>query len=189
MKQKKLGVAAADLDTHPLLITFENGTLDLETMTLGPHKREHLITKMIQHNYNPEAKLPRFFSGCLNTQLAKEAMPYMQKLLGYSLTGETSEKTFIVVWGAGDTGKTTFLKIVRKLLEEYAMLLQVDTLMDRQEAILLARRSRRFAWHTNCYNVGIGPRKKIVHRRDQENRSRARVNHRLSEVRKENHFH
>jgi phage/plasmid-associated DNA primase len=58
--EKKLGVAAADLDTHPFLITFKNGTLDLETMTLGPHKRVHLITKMIHHNYNREAKLPRF---------------------------------------------------------------------------------------------------------------------------------
>jgi P4 family phage/plasmid primase-like protien len=129
--EKKLGVAATDLDTHPFLITFKNGTLDLETMTLGPHKREHLITKMIQHNYKPEAKLPRFL-GLLEHAVGKEAMPYIQKLLGYSLTGETSEKTFIVVWGAGDTGKTTFLEIVRKLLEEYAVLLQVDTLMDRR---------------------------------------------------------
>ena len=111
--EKKLGVAAADLDTHPFLITFKNGTLDLETMSLGPNKREHLITKMILHNYTPEAKLPRFL-GLLEHAVGEEAMPYMQKLLGYSLTGDTSEKTFIVVWGVGDTGKTTFLEIVRK---------------------------------------------------------------------------
>jgi putative DNA primase/helicase len=129
--EKKLGVAAADLDTRPFLITFENGTLDLETMTLGPHRREHLITKMVHHTYNPKATLLPRFLGLLEHAVGEEAMPYMQKLLGYSLTGDTSEKTFIVVWGAGDTGKTTFLEIVRKLLEEYAVLLQVDTLMDR----------------------------------------------------------
>jgi P4 family phage/plasmid primase-like protien len=130
--EKKLGVAAAELDAHPFLVTFENGTLDLETMTLGPHKREHLITKMIHHRYNPEADVPSRFLGLLEHAVGKEAMPYMQKLLGYSLTGDTSEKTFIVVWGEGDTGKTTCLEIARNLLEEYAVLLQVDTLMDRR---------------------------------------------------------
>ena len=129
--EKKLGVAAAELDTHPCLITFKNGTLELETMTLGPHKREHLITKMIHHNYDCEAK-PSLFLSLLEHAVGKGAMPYVRKLLGYSITADTSEKTFIVVWGDSDTGKTTFLQILRKLLREYAVLLQVDTLMERR---------------------------------------------------------
>ncbi len=129
--EKKLGVAANELDSHPFLVTFQNGTLDLRTMTLTPHQREHLITKMVHHNYVPDAECPRFLS-FLEHAVGADAIPYVQKLLGYSLTGDTSEKTFVVVWGVGDTGKTTFLEIARKLLEEYAVLLQVDTLMDRR---------------------------------------------------------
>jgi putative DNA primase/helicase len=129
--EKKLGVSAVDLDTQPFLITFENGTLDLEKMQLGPHRRSHNITKMVRHEYNPGAT-PKRFLELLTHAVGVEALPYMQKLLGYSLTGDTSEKTFIIVWGKSDTGKTTFLEILRRLLEEYAVLLQVDTLMEKR---------------------------------------------------------
>lgn len=129
--EKKLGVSAVDLDTQPFLITFENGTLDLETMQLGQHRRSHNITKMVRHEYNPDAT-PSKFLALLTHAVGADALPYMQKLLGYSLTGDTSEKTFIIVWGQSDTGKTTFLEILRRLLEEYAVLLQVDTLMEKR---------------------------------------------------------
>jgi putative DNA primase/helicase len=129
--EKKLGVTAADLDTKPFLITFDNGTINLETMQFGPHSRSHLITKKIHFDYDPEAT-PDKFLGLLEHAVGKCALPYLQKLLGYSMTGDTSEKTFIIVWGKSDTGKTTFLEILRRLLEEYAVLLQVDTLMEKR---------------------------------------------------------
>jgi putative DNA primase/helicase len=90
--EKKLGVSAIDLDTQAFLVTFENGTLDLETMQLGPHLRSHNITKMVRHRYNPDAA-PSKFLALLTHAVGADALPYMQKLLGYSLTGDTSEKT------------------------------------------------------------------------------------------------
>jgi putative DNA primase/helicase len=129
--EKKLGVNAAELDAHPFLLTFQNGTLDLETGELLPHQRKHLITKMLHFDYKPEARCPRFLS-LLENAVGKEAVPYIQKLCGYSLTGDTSEKSFFIVWGPTNTGKTTFLEILRKLCMEYAVLLQVDTLMERR---------------------------------------------------------
>lgn len=130
--EKKLGILAADLDTQPFLLTFENGTLDLETMKLREHRREDCITKMVHCDYNLQAARPSKFLALLTHAVGADALPYMQKLLGYSLTGDTSEKTFIIVWGESDTGKTTFLEILRRLLEEYAVLLQVDTLMEKR---------------------------------------------------------
>jgi putative DNA primase/helicase len=59
-------------------------------------------------------------------------VPFVQALVGYSLGGETTEKIFVVVFGPADTGKTTFLELLRGLLSEYAVLLQVDTLMERR---------------------------------------------------------
>jgi putative DNA primase/helicase len=149
--EKKLGVNAAQLDTHPMLLTFKNGTLNLETGELEPHQPEHLITKMIHYNYNAEAECPKFLT-FLEHAVGKEALPYLQKLVGYTLTGDTSEKTFIIVWGLPDTGKTTFLDIVRSLLSELAVLLQVDTLMAKRQGSdaaaqedLAALRGVRFA--------------------------------------------
>ena len=59
---------------------------------------------------------------------------YLQRALGYSLTGTTEEKAVFVPFGSGDNGKTTLLSTFLFLLEEYAVLLQVDTLMVRQES-------------------------------------------------------
>jgi putative DNA primase/helicase len=53
--------------------------------------------------------------------------------IGYSLTADTSEKAVFVCHGAGNNGKTTLLSLFLRLLEEYAVLLQIDTLMVRAE--------------------------------------------------------
>jgi len=129
--EKKLGVNAEELDSHLYLLTFKNGTLNLKTGEFGPHVRQHLITKMVNHDYDPNATCPRFLE-FLERAVGSAAFGYIQKLVGYSLTGDTSEKTFVIVFGEGDTGKTTFLELLRDLFSEHATLLQVDTLMERR---------------------------------------------------------
>jgi len=62
---------------------------------------------------------------------AAQMIDFLQKAIGYSLTGVTSEKAVFILWGTGDNGKTTLLELFRFLLEEYAVLLQVDTLMTK----------------------------------------------------------
>lgn len=62
---------------------------------------------------------------------AARLIDFLQKAFGYSLTGVTSEKAVFVLWGPGDNGKTTLLELFRWLLNEYAVLLQIDTLMVR----------------------------------------------------------
>jgi putative DNA primase/helicase len=59
---------------------------------------------------------------------------YLQRALGYSMTGTTEEKAVFVPFGTGNNGKTTLLSTFLQLLEEYAVLLQVDTLMVRAES-------------------------------------------------------
>ena len=48
--------------------------------------------------------------------------------------GTTEEKAAFVLFGKGNNGKTTLLSTYLLLLEEYSALLQVDTLMSRQES-------------------------------------------------------
>jgi putative DNA primase/helicase len=51
-------VAPDELDTDPYLLNFLNGTVDLRTGALRPHRREDLITKLIHYEYHPEAACP-----------------------------------------------------------------------------------------------------------------------------------
>jgi putative DNA primase/helicase len=147
MAEIDLVVTPSQLDTHPFLLTLLNGTLNLETGgELLPHKREHFITKMVHHNYNPSAECPLFISfvnrimGCNpdasegELERVDRMVDYLQRALGYSLTGSTVEKAVFIPFGSGNNGKTTLLSTFLHLLQEYAVLLQVDTLMVRQES-------------------------------------------------------
>ena len=141
-----LPITPAELDTHPFLLNFLNGTLDLRTGELRPHKRDHFISKLVYHKYNPQAQCPLFLRflnrimGCHpdaslgELERADRLVDYLQRALGCSMAGETIEKVVFFLYGAGDNGKTTLLSTFLHLLQEYAELLQVDTLMVRQES-------------------------------------------------------
>jgi putative DNA primase/helicase len=142
----ELVVMPAELDTYPFLLNFLNGTLDLASGELKPHDRAQMLTKLVHFNYDPEARCPQFlgFLGRIMGGHADASEPeldradrmiaYLQRALGYSLTATTEEKAVFVPFGSGNNGKTTLLATFLQLLEEYAVLLQVDTLMVRQES-------------------------------------------------------
>jgi putative DNA primase/helicase len=144
MAEPRLPVLSSELDTHPDLLNFLNGTMNLRTGEFLPHSREHFITKLVQHEYQPEAKCPTFLS-FLEKIMGYESdasepdprcdrlVEYLQRAFGYSLTGHTVEKAVFLLYGVGDNGKSTLLSTFLKLLEEYAVLLQIDTLMARPQ--------------------------------------------------------
>lgn len=128
-----LAIRAADLDAHVDLLNCANGTLDLATGKIRQHRREDFITKLVHHDYRPSALCPTF-RGFLDRILNPRLIGYVQKALGYSLTGRTIEKAVFLLHGRGDNGKSTLLSTFLELLREYAVLLQIDTLMVRPES-------------------------------------------------------
>lgn len=54
---------------------------------------------------------------------------YVQKCVGYSLTGSTQEQCAFFLYGTGRNGKTTFLEVFRSILGDYAVNIQPETLM------------------------------------------------------------
>lgn len=142
-----VSVTAAELDQDPYLLNFLNGTVDLKTGVLRPRRRADLITKLVRYDYRPKARCPRFLAfldrvmgidpdaGQEQNERAARLVDYLQKALGYSLTGCTGEKAVFVPFGRkGNNGKTTLLTIFRSLLSEYSVLLQIDTLMVKAQA-------------------------------------------------------
>jgi putative DNA primase/helicase len=146
MAECEIFVRPNDLDVSPDLLNFRNGTVDLRTGELRPHDRNDLITKMIRHNYSPSATCPQwieFLNGIMgggakanvhDAQRAVRLTNYLQRAFGYSLTAHTVEKAVFVLFGQGNNGKSTMLSTFRRIADEYSMLLQVDTLMVRQES-------------------------------------------------------
>lgn len=146
----RVAVRAEELDKSPWLMNFRNGTVDLRTGVLRRHAPDDLITKLADHNYNLAAKCPqwhRFIDWTMggegdNPEGKQQAMErasrfteYLQRSLGYSITGSTSEKALFIPWGErGNNGKTTMLVVIGRIIPEYSGMLDVETLMTRTRA-------------------------------------------------------
>ena len=116
-----LATKSRDFDRDPFLLTVGNGTLDLRTGKLRAARPEDLITLATDVPYSPHAKCPRFmkfveevFAG------AAKLIRFIQRAVGYSLTGNTREQCFFICWGEGSNGKTTLIEILLKLLGAHA---------------------------------------------------------------------
>lgn len=137
--QCELPILIDELDRNPHLLNFQNGTVDLRTGELLPHRPEDFITKSIGYEYNPEAKCPQFLAFLWrimglegNEERAGRLIRFLQTAIGYSLIGITIEKIVLICWGTGDNGKSTLLELFRVLLGDYAATINVDSLMAKQ---------------------------------------------------------
>jgi P4 family phage/plasmid primase-like protien len=122
--------AGKDFDTQPHLLNVANGTIDLYTMTLRQHTREDMLTKQVQITYDPHAKAPLFESFLQRIFAGNQRMiAYIQRAIGYTLTGDVGAKCFFFCHGAGDNGKSVLLGIIHALTGEYGTAVQTETLM------------------------------------------------------------
>jgi putative DNA primase/helicase len=112
-------ILADAFDTDLWLLNVENGTLDLRTGTLRPHRREDLISKLAPVTYDPAARAP-LWESFLEYFLPDPAVrTLLQRAVGYSLTGMPGRIVFFLC-GEGFNGKSTFLEVIRALLGPYA---------------------------------------------------------------------
>ena len=117
---REVAVSHLQLDEDPWLLNVANGTIDLHSGGLRSHRRSDLITKIAPVVFDPMAKAPtwsRFLERSLGSQ---EMVRYVQKLVGYSLTGSTQEQLLVLNFGAGRNGKSTFTGTIHALLGDYA---------------------------------------------------------------------
>ena len=110
------------LDRHHHLLVVRNGVIDLRTGNLQEHNQELLMTKRVEIDYDAEAKAPRWES-YLSEVMCDDAdmADYLQRLVGYAITGETSEQCFTVLWGSGANGKTAFTSTLQEVFSAIAV--------------------------------------------------------------------
>ena len=115
-------VVPDDLNQHPLLLNVENGTLDLESLELRPHRREDLLTQIAPVRFDPKATCAIFQAFLLEIIPAVEVRNFIRRVFGYSLTGLVLEHILVFLHGPGKNGKTTLLNALMETLgDDYAM--------------------------------------------------------------------
>lgn len=102
-------VDAAEFDARPDLLSFANGTVELRTGTLRPHAKGDMLTYSLAVEYDASAACPRWDAFLREIMPGMPEMPdYLQRLVGYGITGYTDEQCFAVLWGKGANGKSVF---------------------------------------------------------------------------------
>ncbi|MGW8327329.1 phage/plasmid primase, P4 family [Streptomyces sp. NPDC055897] len=108
-----VSIAATDFDDRPDLLNFRNGTVDLRTGRLRPHDQADLLTYGLDIVYDPNARCPRWESFLAEIFPDMPELPaYIQRLIGYGITGHTTEQAFGVLWGKGANGKSVLVDTV-----------------------------------------------------------------------------
>jgi putative DNA primase/helicase len=128
--EDNIPVEPHQLDTHPWLLNLQNGTLDLRNNELAPHRQDDYQTYYINTPYNPKACSPnwiKFLNRVTNNDT--QLMDYLQKAIGYCLTGNVTEQCLFFLYGTGQNGKTTFVETLQALLGEYAISTSINTLL------------------------------------------------------------
>jgi putative DNA primase/helicase len=126
----QLRVQHVRLDYDPWAFNVLNGTIDLRTGKLRPHERNNLITRVAPVEFHPDARAPRFEQFLKEVfQEDTELINYVLRILGYALTGLTTEHCMVIAYGSGCNGKTTLLEVVHYVMGPYAMVTPPDMLL------------------------------------------------------------
>lgn len=111
-------ISANDLDKDLFIFNCQNGVLDLRTFEFRKHKADDLLSKISNVYYDEHAiskDFERFYDEVL--QGNEEKKKYLQKLLGYAMTGDTKEESAYILYGATTrNGKSTLVSTIDYLL-------------------------------------------------------------------------
>lgn len=120
------------MDQHPMILNCNNGMIDLRTGQLLPHDPSYFCTKITPIDYDPLATCPKWMKFLCEIQSEREDMvQFLQRWVGYSLTGLTNEQALCFCHGGGANGKSTFLSIIFELLGEYGTKSPTEMIMYR----------------------------------------------------------
>lgn len=127
-----IGVIPEQFDQDPWLLNVANGTVDLRTGRLRPHRKEDLCTKIAPTVYDENAQCPLFDRFLAQVLPDTEVRAFMQRFFGYALTGVIREHVLPICWGSGGNGKGVLFGAVQHVIGDYARHVQAELLMARR---------------------------------------------------------
>jgi len=125
-----LVVSLGGLDRDPMLFNAANGTVDLHTGKLRPHQRSDLITTVPPASYTPGTDCPKWRAFLLRILGGdEEVYRFLQRAIGYALTGRTDEQCLFFLYGSGQNGKSTFINTLLALFADCGQKAPTDLIM------------------------------------------------------------
>lgn len=126
-------VLVAELDADPWQLNTTAGVVDLRTGEVHPAERRALVTKLAPARPDPAAGCPTWLAFLeWAMQGDDELVGFVQRAVGYSLTGRVDEQVLFFLHGHGENGKSTFLNVLQAMLGDYAIAAEPDLLIASQ---------------------------------------------------------
>lgn len=126
------------LDEKRNLLGFENGVLDLDTMTFRDGYPEDFLTFTTKINYFPYnaedekiKQVEQFFKDIIPDE---HTMIYVLKFLGTCLQGHVPDEKFYIWTGSGGNGKSLTIKLLLDSLGDYGTIIPVSLLTRKRAA-------------------------------------------------------
>ncbi|MEX3481296.1 phage/plasmid primase, P4 family [Staphylococcus hominis] len=123
-------VTPDEFDKDDMLLNVANGYIDLTSRELYKHDINRMFSQIANTDYS-EKMQPAVWLDFLNDIFAgdKAVIRYIQKALGYSLTGSTREQVMFILFGKGRNGKSIFVETIAEILGDYSNNMQAKSLM------------------------------------------------------------
>ena len=116
-------------DQDPWLFNAANGTVDLRTGRLRDPEPSDLLMQTSAIPFDPHATCPTFERFLREIMCGREDLvAYLQRALGYSLTGDVREQVWHLCVGEGANGKSTLFELIEYVLGDYAAMMSPDTI-------------------------------------------------------------
>ncbi len=113
-------------DADEWALNTPDGIVDLRTGEMTPHSPDAYMTKMTSVAPRGECALWLEFLQRV-TDGDNELIAYLQRWLGYCLTGSVREHVFLFLFGSGRNGKGVFINTVGGIFGEYHQTSPVET--------------------------------------------------------------
>ncbi|GEM_PF-1908213 len=117
-------------DALPELLNLKNGTYDLEKGKLLEFDPRHYLMHQANVEYQPDAECP-LFDKFLSEILDDETGDFLLQALAYSLLAAPDRQIMFLLLGRGNNGKTTLINVMRKVLGDYSITVEPDSLVKR----------------------------------------------------------
>lgn len=127
-------IEGTEFDKDPWLLGVRNGVIDLRSGGLFPGEPGQLVSKQCSCAYDPDLDTSEWEQFLLDIYAGdQELVDFMQILLGYGITGFTTEHIFPFLIGRGRNGKSLFINAVVRVLGDYAAVVPCELFLKNNQ--------------------------------------------------------
>jgi P4 family phage/plasmid primase-like protien len=118
------------------LLAVRNGVIELNTGNLRDGRMDDYLSNVLDCDYRGKDHTTDIISSFINDIFNNDIdmIDYMQKLLGYSITGHTNEQVWVIFTGEGSNGKSLLISLIEKLMKPWTMIAPYEVFFKTQKS-------------------------------------------------------